>query len=128
MRVPSHLPMRCQEAQAAALRERGVPMSDERTEDRIRNLRDAGEEIGISQVGPRQRSQPALGRSRLLAPATDGMMQSGNKGGNVRTAIKKERNTGIGRPPPGQKLRPDKDGALEVWDPRAEYDARDHRT
>jgi hypothetical protein len=56
------------------------------------------------------------------------MMQSGNKGGKVRTAIKKERNAVIGRPPPGQKLRQDRDGEVEAWDPRAEYDARDHRT
>jgi hypothetical protein len=103
-------------------------MSDERTEDRIRKLRDASDEIGISQVGPRERPQRALGRSQLLAPSTEGMMRLSNKGGKVRAAIKKERNTGPGRPPPGQKLRQGKDGDLEVWDPRAEYDNRDHRT
>lgn len=91
------------------------------------NLRPrSGDEVGIELVGPRKEKGPY--NAQLLNPATAGQLLPGNQGGNLRTAIKKGSNSMHGKPPPGDRIRIDEDGNAEVYNPLAEWEARDNRT
>jgi hypothetical protein len=82
--------------------------------------------VGIEQVGPREPRSPY--NAQLLKLSPEDALQPGKKGGALRPAIKKERNTIHGKPPPTERLRINKHGDVEVYDPLAEWEARDNRT
>lgn len=87
---------------------------------------DPSDEVGITQVGPGK--PQGMGRSKFIPPAAAGMLQPGNKGGNIRPAIKRERHWMHGKPPALPRLRPDVDGNLEVFEPLHEWETKDNRT